>query len=64
MAARKVKNSTGGDLKEKEFEDVIMSIRLEGPMHERLRKLAFDRRSTKRDLIVKGLEMMLKAEKY
>lgn len=43
--------------------DVIMSIRIEGAMHERLRKLAFDRRKPMRDFIVEGIETVLKTER-
>ena len=44
--------------------DTIMSIRLEGAMHERLRKLAFDRREPMRSFIVKGITLVLEAEGY
>ena len=44
--------------------DVVMSLRLEGSQHERLRKLAFDKRLPMRDFIVQGIEHILKSEKY
>ena len=43
---------------------VVMSLRLEAAMHERLRKLAFDRRGSMREFILRGIEEVLKAEKY
>jgi hypothetical protein len=44
--------------------DVVMSLRVEAAMHERLRKLAFDKRMPMRDFIVRGIEQVLKEEKY
>lgn len=44
--------------------DVILSLRIDGPVHDRLRELAFDRRRPMRDFIMQGIEQVLKAEKY
>lgn len=45
-------------------EVVATSIRIDKPLHDRLRKLAFDRRVPMANYIVHGIEMVLKAEKY
>ncbi|ADW70340.1 hypothetical protein [Granulicella tundricola] len=45
-------------------ESVIMSLRVDKPQHDRLRKLAFDKRIPMREFIVRGIEEVLKAEKY
>ena len=45
-------------------EKVGMSIRIEKTLHERLRKLAFDQRISMQEFIVRGIEEVLKAEKY
>jgi|GEM_PF-6814159 len=49
---------------EGKVKDVVMSFRLEEQMHDRLRKLAFDKRLPMRDFIVRGIEQVLKEENY
>lgn len=45
-------------------EVVATSIRIDKPLHDRLRKLAFDKRLPMANYIVRGIELVLKAEKY
>lgn len=42
---------------------VAMSLLLDYPIYERLRKLAFDKRKPMRTYMNRGVEMVLKAEK-
>ena len=53
-----------GEVAAATHKDVNLPIRLEGPQYERLRKMAFDRRESMRDIVVRALETHLKAEKY
>ena len=39
---------------------VSMSLRLDHPLYERLRKLSFDKRKPMRDFIIRGVEQVLK----
>lgn len=41
-----------------------MSLRIDRSLYERLRKLAFDRQKPMLEFIVRGIEMVLKAERY
>lgn len=43
---------------------VVMSLRIDSTMHDRLRKISYERKQPMRDFIVQGIEMVLKAEKY
>jgi predicted DNA-binding protein len=54
------------ELMEGESDDVVvpMSIRTPRPLYDRLRKLSFDKRKHMTEYINRGIEMVLKAEKY
>ena len=43
---------------------VVMSVRVEKQLYERLRKLSFDRRQPMTEFMVRGIDLVLKAEKY
>jgi hypothetical protein len=43
---------------------VVYSVRIPAPLYERLRKLNFDTRRPVSEYVVRGVEMVLKAEKY
>ena len=43
---------------------VVMSLRLDTPMHDRLRKMAYEQRRTMRDILLEGLELVLTKGKY
>lgn len=47
-------------------DDVVvpMSIRPPKPLYDRLRKLSFDKRKHMTEYIIRGIEMVLKHEKY
>lgn len=45
-------------------EFIASSLRIEKSIHDRLRKLAFDTRVPMQTYINRGIEMVLKAEKY
>ncbi|MDW5266933.1 MULTISPECIES: hypothetical protein [Acidobacteriaceae] len=45
-------------------EFVASSLRIEKSIHDRLRKLAFDTRMPMQTYVNRGIEMVLKAEKY
>jgi len=45
-------------------EIVNVSLRLEPALHERLRKMAFDKRRQMHPIIVEAIEAALKAAKY
>ena len=63
MATRKgAAEKRGG--KQTSDDDVLTTVRLERPLHQRLRKLAFDQEKDMRELIVEGIELVLKREKY
>jgi len=63
--AKKVVKAT--DLQKGEADDnavVAMSLRPPKPLYDRLRKLSFDKRKPMTEYIERGIEMVLKAEKY
>jgi hypothetical protein len=43
---------------------VAMSLLIDYPLYERLRKLAFDKHTPARQYVTRGIELVLKAEKY
>jgi len=43
---------------------IPVSLRLPTSLHERLRKLSFDTRRPMTEFLIRGAEMVLKAEKY
>lgn len=43
---------------------IAMSLLLDYPVYERLRKLAFEKRKPMRQYINRGIEKVLKSEKY
>lgn len=43
---------------------VPMSLLVASPLYERLRQLSFDKRKPMRNYVTRGIEMVLKAEKY
>jgi hypothetical protein len=45
-------------------EIVNMSLRLPRSLHERLRKLNFDTREPMHSIAIRGIEMVLRAEKH
>ena len=57
MATKKEATAAAGTLKP-------MSLKLEPGLYDRLRKLAFDKRQPMTELMIRGIEMVLKAEKY
>ena len=58
----KAKELSGGGADENAV--VAMSIRPPKPLYDRLRKLSFDTRKPMTEYIERGIEMVLKAEKY
>ena len=43
---------------------VAMSLRLDHSRYERLRKLSYDKHQPMTELLVRGIDLVLKAEKY
>jgi hypothetical protein len=43
---------------------IAMSLLLDYPVYERLRKLAFEKRKPMRQYIIRGIDKILKLEKY
>ena len=63
MAARKSAKSAV-EVPKSDTDPATMSIRIPRHVHERLRKLSFERRRPMHDFIMQGIELVLKAEKY